>query len=125
MGKYDVYLMPDAIKDLETIYSYIAEKSGFPERAWGYVEKLRQKCHELETAPLRGQQRDDLLPNLRVAPIDKKAVAAFLVDEKNRPFLSSISSMGAGITKPSCRNPPKTTPNKPRLLRRIMSVFSK
>ena len=87
MGKYDVYLMPDAIKDLETIYSYIAEKSGFPERAWGYVEKLRQKCHELETAPLRGQQRDDLLPNLRVAPIDKKAVAAFLVDEKKQAVL--------------------------------------
>lgn len=87
MEKYDVYLMPDAIKDLETIYSYIAEKRSFPERAWGYVEKLRQQCHELETAPLRGQQRDDLLPNLRVAPIDKKAVAAFLVDEKKQAVL--------------------------------------
>ena len=81
MKKYDVYLIPDAIKDLENIYGYISDKSGFPERAWAYIEKLRQKGHELETAPLRGQQRDDLMENLRITPIDKKAVAAFIVDE--------------------------------------------
>ena len=87
MKKYDVYLMPDAIKDLEGVYGYIADKSGFPERAWAYIQKLRQKCHELETAPLRGQRRDDLMENLRVAPIDKKAVAAFIVDEEKQAVL--------------------------------------
>ena len=87
MKKYDVYLMPDAIKDLEAIYGYIADKSGFSERAWAYVEKLRQKCDEMETAPLRGQQRDDLMQNMRVAPIDKKAVVAFIVDEEKRAVL--------------------------------------
>jgi len=87
MKKYDVYLMPDAIKDLEGIYGYITDKSGFPERAWGYIEKLRRKCHELETAPIRGQRRDDLMENLRVAPIDKKAVAAFIVDEEKQAVL--------------------------------------
>lgn len=79
--------MPDAIKDLEGIYGYVADKSGFPERAWSYIEKLRQKCHELETAPLRGQQRDDLMENLRIAPLDKKAVAAFIVDEEKQAVL--------------------------------------
>ncbi len=63
MKKYDVYLTPDAIKDLETIYGYISDKSGFPERAWAYIEKLRQKCHELETAPFRGHRRNDLMEN--------------------------------------------------------------
>ena len=87
MKKYDVYLMPDAIKDLETIYGYIADKSGFPERAWAYIEKLRQRCYELETAPLHGHQRDDLMEHLRVAPIDKKAVAAFIVDEARQAVL--------------------------------------
>ena len=81
MKKYDVYLMLDAIKDLENIYGYISDKRGFPERAWAYIEKLLQKCHELETAPLQGQQRDDLMENLRITPIDKKAVVAFIVDE--------------------------------------------
>ena len=84
MKKYNVYLMPDAIKDLESIYGYIADKSGYPERAWAFVERLRQKCHELETAPLRGQQRNDLMKNLRIIPLDKKAVAAFLVDEETQ-----------------------------------------
>ena len=79
--------MPDAIKDLENIYSYISDKSGFPERAWAYIEKLRQKCHELETAPLRGQQRDDLMENLRITPIDKKAVVAFIVDEEKQAVI--------------------------------------
>ena len=87
MIKYVVYLMPDAINDLEDVYGYIADKSGFPERALGYVEKLRQKCRDLGTVPLRGQQRDDLMHNLRIVPIDKKAVAAFVVDEEKRSVL--------------------------------------
>ena len=87
MKKYNVYLMPDAIKDLEAIYSYIADKSGYPERAWAFVDRLRQKCHELETAPLRGQQRNDLMKNLRIIPLNKKAVAAFLVDEETQAVL--------------------------------------
>lgn len=87
MKRYDVYLMPDAIKDLENIYGYISEKSGFPERAWAYIEKLHQKCLELETSPLRGQQRNDLMENLRVVPIEKKAVAAFIVDEEKQSVI--------------------------------------
>jgi len=81
MKHYDVYLMPDAIKDLNEIYEYIAEKSGLPEVAWAYIEKLRHKCYEFRTTPIRGQKRDDLRLNLRVAVIDKNAVAAFEVDE--------------------------------------------
>lgn len=71
MKKFRVYLTPDAVKDLEGLYDYIADKSGFPERAWAYIEKLRQKCHGLGDAPFQGIQRDDLMKNLRIAPIDK------------------------------------------------------
>ena len=81
MKRYDVYLMPDAIKDLENIYNYITEESGFPERGWSYIEKLKLKCQKLEIAPLRGQTRNDLMKGLRIYPLDKKTVAAFLVDE--------------------------------------------
>lgn len=83
MRKYDVYLMPDAINDLEEIYNYIAEQSGFRKRAWLYIEKLHHKCQELKTSPIRGQQRDDLMAGLRIYPLDRRSVAAFLVDEKN------------------------------------------
>lgn len=73
--------MPAAITDLENIYRYISDRSGFPERAWAYIGKLRQKCLELEISPLRGQQRNDLMENVPVLSIDKKAVAAFVADE--------------------------------------------
>lgn len=81
MKTYDVSLTPDAITDLENIYTYIAYKSGLPEVAWAYIQKLRSKCHNLNTAPIRGHARDDLRPNLRITAIDKNAVAAFEVDE--------------------------------------------
>lgn len=81
MVKYRVYFMPDAIEDLENIYFYIAEQSGFPERAWNYIEMLKSKCQELETFPIRGQLRSDLMEGLRIYPLDDKAVAAFLVNE--------------------------------------------
>ena len=81
MKTYRVYFLPNAITDLENIYEYIAQQSGFPERAWAYMEKLKLKCQELETFPIRGQQRNDLMDGLRVYPLDRKAVAAFLVDE--------------------------------------------
>lgn len=84
MKHYDVYLTPDAIGDLSSIYEYIADKSGYPEIAWAYIEKLRSKCQDLQTAPLRGQRRDDLRENLRIVAIDKMAVAAFEVNEEKR-----------------------------------------
>ena len=107
MIKYDVYLMPDAIKDLEGIYGHIADKSGFPERAWSYVEKLHQKCRELETAPLRGQLRDDLMHNLRIVAIDKKAVAAFIVDEEKKPVLVLNIFYGGRDYEALMMTPPK------------------
>ncbi len=81
MDKYRVYFMPDAIKDLEDIYLYIVEQSGFPERAWNYMERLKSKCQELETFPIRGQLRSDLMDGLSIYPLDNKAVVAFLVYE--------------------------------------------
>lgn len=81
MDTYRVYFMPDAIKDLEDIYLYIVEQSVFPDRAWNYIERLNCKCQELETFPIRGQLRNDLMDGLRIYPLDNKAVAAFLVNE--------------------------------------------
>lgn len=80
MKKYDVYLMPDAISDLENIYDFIAKQSGFPRRAWLYIDKLHHKCQELKTSPVRGRQRDDIMKGLRIYPFDKKTIAAFVVD---------------------------------------------
>lgn len=87
MKPYEVYLLPDAVQDLENLYHYIADKSGLPETAWAYIEKLREKCRKLAIVPICGQQRDDLMTNLRITPLDKKTVAAFLVDEAAQTVL--------------------------------------
>lgn len=99
MKNYDVYLTPDAIKDLTDIYEYIAQKSELPEITWAYIEKLRQSCHGLRKAPLIGQQRNDLRKNLRIIAIDKNAIAAFEVNEDKQPSPSLISFMVVGIMK--------------------------
>jgi len=81
MDKYRVYFMPDAIKDLEDIYLYVVEQSGFPVRAWDYMQRLKSKCQELEIYPIRDQLRSDLVEGVRIYPLDNKAVAAFFVNE--------------------------------------------
>ena len=83
MKTYDVSLTPDAIADLAAIYRFIVDESGYPEIAWNYIERLREKCYSLERAPIRGHKRDDLRANLRILAIDKNAVAAFEVDESH------------------------------------------
>ena len=96
MKSYEVYLTPDAIQDLTDIYEYIAIKSGFPEVAWAYIEKLRQKCHDLKTIPLIGRQRDDLRKNLRIIALDKNAIAAFGVNVDKQ--IVTILNIFAGWT---------------------------
>lgn len=82
MKSYAVFLTPDAIQDLHEIYDFIAEESGLPEIAWRYIETLRERCHTLQNAPVRGHPRDDIRPRLRIMGLAKNAVAAFEVDEK-------------------------------------------
>ena len=82
MKTYEVSLTPDAIDDLQGIYDYIAIEKKMPDVAWAYIQRLEQSCRKLEHAPIRGQKRNDLRENLRIAPIDKNAVIAFEVDEK-------------------------------------------
>ena len=108
MKTYNVYLLPDAIKDLENIYKHITEQSGFPERAWAYIERLRTKCQDLETAPQRGQQRSDLMESLRVCPLDKKTVAAFVIDE-NKQTVSILNIFYGGRDYETIMSAPKAT----------------
>lgn len=87
MKHYEVSLTPDAISDLATIYNHIADESQSPLVAWQYIERLREKCYTLEHAPIRGQQRDDIQPGIRILALAKNAVAAFEVDEHNQTVI--------------------------------------
>lgn len=81
MQEYDVIFTPDAVEELYNIGSYIVENGGDANTAVRYTEKLRESCHKLKIWPIRGNSRDNIRNNLRIYPLDKKAVAAFEVDE--------------------------------------------
>lgn len=61
------------------LYLYIAEKSGYPERAIDYIRRLRAFCESLTTFPQRGLQRNDLRADLWVAGFEKRVAVAYVI----------------------------------------------
>lgn len=61
---------------------YIAVSSAAPSVAARYTEAIVAHCEKLSTFPLRGFQRDDIRPGLRVTNYRKRAVIAYSVDDK-------------------------------------------
>jgi toxin ParE1/3/4 len=57
---------------------YITTHSG-EERADGYISRIVGFCNGLTTFPLRGAQRDDIFPGLRVTGFERRINIAFLV----------------------------------------------
>ena len=57
MDRYKVKLYPGAYRDLESIYSYIAESLFAPEAAKGIIDALEEAILSLELFPERGAIR--------------------------------------------------------------------
>jgi len=69
-----------ALSDLIAMESWIAEQ-GAPRTAAAYVERLQDRIATLAQVPLRGLDRGDLLPGLRIMPFEASATIAFSVDD--------------------------------------------
>ena len=76
-----VVYSPRARQQLTDLYLWIAEQSGFPERAEGYVSAIFDYCDGLAELPMIGLSRDDLRPGLRTIGFRRRAVIAFAVHE--------------------------------------------
>lgn len=87
MKQYKINFTPDALIGVENIYTYIVGKSRLPEVALSYVQTLQQKSTDLNVFPERGIQRDDIYKNLRMTPLDKNAIAAFKINEKEQTVI--------------------------------------
>lgn len=72
-------LRPTAEADLEEIYHYIAERSGSPDTAIGYIRRIREWCEHLLTFPNAGRARDDLRPGVRVTAFERRVVIVYRV----------------------------------------------
>ncbi|OMH23353.1 addiction module toxin RelE [Tersicoccus phoenicis] len=66
-------------QQLTDLYLWIAEQSGFPERAEGFVSAVVDYCDGLADFPLVGLARDDLRPGLRTIGFRRRVVIAFAV----------------------------------------------
>lgn len=83
---YTVEFAPEALEQLAALYRYISTAAS-PETAQRYTDAILTHCEELRTFPLRGNQRDDIRPCLRITNYRKRAVIAFAVDAKQVSIL--------------------------------------
>lgn len=63
--------------DLEEIFWFIAQDN--PERATSYVAEIETACERLCQTPMMGIGRADLRPDLRILPLWRRVVVAYLV----------------------------------------------
>ena len=73
-----VIFTPLAERHIDSLHQYIATHAS-EERADGNVSRIVDFCNGLSTFPLRGTQRDDLLPGLRVTGFERRVTIAFVV----------------------------------------------
>lgn len=76
--RYKVAFTPEAEEQLAGLYRYIAQ-SASPERAARFTDAIVDHCESLEKFPLRGNQRDDIRPGLRITSYRRRVVIAFNV----------------------------------------------
>ena len=59
LDKYKVKVNPSAIRDLDSIYEYIASQKLAPENAKGQVERIKKSILGLDTFPQSHQERNE------------------------------------------------------------------
>jgi toxin ParE1/3/4 len=72
-----VIFTPRAEHQIDSLHEYITENAS-EARADAYVARIVNFCVALATFPLRGQQRDDLLANLRTVGFERRITIAFV-----------------------------------------------
>ena len=59
MSKYNVKINPKAIRELDSIYEYIASEKSAPENAKGQVDRIKKAILNLDTFPQSHQDRNE------------------------------------------------------------------
>ncbi len=80
MKRYRVVFTPRAERQLDKLYSFIADQGGAA-RADEFVGGIVADCLSLSTFPERGMRRDDIRPDMRVKGYKRRVSIAFSVDD--------------------------------------------
>lgn len=86
MNKYKVKLNPGAIRELNSIYEYIANEKLASENAKGQVDRIKKAVLNLDTFPQSHQERNEgryAGKGYRQLLIDNY-IAIFRIDETNK-----------------------------------------
>lgn len=59
MDKYKVKISPKAIRELDSIYEYIATDKLDSENAYGQIERIKRAILHLDTLPQSHQERNE------------------------------------------------------------------
>jgi plasmid stabilization system protein ParE len=73
-----VVYAPEAEAQLLALYFHIAATAS-PEIAANYTDAILEQCESLKTFPMRGAQREDIRPGLRVFGFRRRVSIAFEV----------------------------------------------
>ncbi|HEX7727566.1 MAG TPA: type II toxin-antitoxin system RelE/ParE family toxin [Terracidiphilus sp.] len=76
-----VVFAPEANAQLVDLYAYLARKAS-PAIAERYVSGIIDACERLTRFPMRGTERSDVRPGLRVVGYKRRTAIAFAVQER-------------------------------------------
>ncbi|MDQ0615464.1 toxin ParE1/3/4 [Microbacterium sp. W4I4] len=76
---YEVLYSPEARQQLTELYGWIAEQSGFPDRAEAFVTDILDFCDGLARHPYIGISREDIRPTLRTVGFRRRVIIAFAI----------------------------------------------
>lgn len=100
MDKYKVKINPRAIRELDSIYEYIANEKLAPENARGQVERIKKAVLSLNTFPQSRQERNEgryAGKGYRQLLIDNYIVI-FRIDEPNKTvYVVTIQYQGRNL----------------------------
>lgn len=100
MDKYKVKINPRAIRELDSIYEYIAKDKSDPENAKGQVDRIKKAILKLDTFPQSHQQHNEgryAEKGYRQLLIDNY-IAIFRIDEANKiVYVVTIQYQGRNL----------------------------
>jgi toxin ParE1/3/4 len=79
--RYTVRFLKAANSDLQSIFEWIAEASGYMEVAQKFVDRIIDRCERLESFPEIGMARDDLGKGIRLLAFERKASIFYCIKD--------------------------------------------
>jgi toxin ParE1/3/4 len=80
MRRVKVDYLPEARRDLESIYETVLWASRSEATASLFQKRIRNRCQRIGNVPHGGRPRDDLEAGLRTVPFEHSAIIAYKVE---------------------------------------------